>query len=588
MAETNDRHSSTVLVPVSNMEDFEKRLADLNKKAVRFGLDPITTTSQNQQRYYYDVKNEGRDGDIVSKTLIRLKEGKNPPKGQSIVLVNSIDIEYPIIKLGSWQVMAQLESVGLKGQNLVFSIVGDQISEPDLIAYSECPLVCEHCNTSRQRKLSYILKDTVTEDSKQVGSTCLEDFTGVNPAAALFMAKLYDFVKVVDYSDDLEGGSFSGAVSAIATEEYLASVAFIIEKAGFVSSQKAKDEGVEPTYRLAMSINLILQRDPAFADEYWGAHDRLRTVANEVIEWYAAKQPDGSFERNVKLLLAEPDILIDPKHMAFAAAAIPSYHRHQKKLLDEKRSLTNPSQHVGEKGEKRLEAVTLEKLIPYDTQYGTQYRVNMTDAEGNKLSWKTANPPQELREIGSVGHSFTAQFKIKDHTEFRGSLTTEVSHLKFKEWVNELNVVPKQGGSSEFVLLNIENTQSSAFADLGLEAELHSIVAQAISRTALGWDGSEIRLSDTNSNPVGYMRVTSLPMDSFKTSSGICVGFPLDDRFDERLNAVAKSLVKLPPDSVLSLQDDLGELVAQAYIGSEVFRPVDPQRYGVLDDSPDM
>src|SRR3546814_18345978 len=66
------------------------------------------------------------------------------------------------------------------------------------------PVRCDHCKTKRQRRLAYLLKDAETSEVLQVGSSCLQDFTGVDPAAVLFLAQLYKVVSVVDYSDGFE------------------------------------------------------------------------------------------------------------------------------------------------------------------------------------------------------------------------------------------------------------------------------------------------------------------------------------------------------------------------------------------------
>lgn len=45
--------------------------------------------------------------------------------------------------------------------------------------------MCEHCGSNRRRKDTYIVRNTVTGEFKQVGRSCLKDFTGGLDASAV-------------------------------------------------------------------------------------------------------------------------------------------------------------------------------------------------------------------------------------------------------------------------------------------------------------------------------------------------------------------------------------------------------------------
>lgn len=564
------RNRASVLVPEELMPEFTKRLASLNTKATRFGLDLVVAGEPQPKRYYYDVCNEGRDGEFVSRTLRLLKDGKNPPSGEPIVLANVIEIEYPLIKLGDWQVIAQLEAV--QGGNLVFSIVGSDADATELEPFADCPIECEHCNMHRQRKLSYVLKNSDLAELKQVGTSCLEDFTGIDPSAALFMAKLYDFVKVVDCYDEFEDGSYNGKASAFATEEYLSRVVFLSEQYGFVSSAKANDQGLTPTYITAWHLDSIFKSDNTIAQLYVDQLPRLRETANEIISWYAAKESTDSFDRNLKLLLASADLMMDRKHLAFAAAAIPSYQRHLTKQLEIRAEVFKPSVHVGVPGDKMTVPLTLEKVVSYDTQYGTQFRVNMKDSAGNKLSWKTANPPQELCETNALGKVFLAQFKIKEHGDFRDVLITDVSHLKFKEWISSATNELSNWKPEEAVVVSIDDTNTAAFMDLGRVSEIRSILTNVGSLVANGWDGSEIKLSDTNGNPVGAMKISSLLLDDAVSPSAVRVRLPVGPDLVAGLEAAAMQVKGHEGGGPEIIRDKQGLVIAELCIGRDVLK----------------
>src|SRR5690606_32266829 len=111
---------------------------------------------------------------------------------------------------------------------------------------------------------SYILKDPITKEYKQVGSSCLEDYTGVDPAAVLFIAQMQ---KLINVSNELlEEYGNSGRTNAVDTTEYLADVSFITSEIGFISSTRARETGEIATFNLACALDKFLGQDKAVVD----------------------------------------------------------------------------------------------------------------------------------------------------------------------------------------------------------------------------------------------------------------------------------------------------------------------------------
>ncbi len=65
----------------------------------------------------------------------------------------------------------------------------------------------------------------------------------------------------------------------------------------------------------------------AFA--FAAARERLRAEAAAMVAWFAGREPKDDFEANVKAVLASDTIKVDARHLAIAAAAVPTYQRHQ-------------------------------------------------------------------------------------------------------------------------------------------------------------------------------------------------------------------------------------------------------------------
>ena len=305
--------SATVVVPDHQIKEFDRRLAALNKKGATFGLPPIRVLHSQEALFEQRVEFVSPNSDSTVLTLHRLSSAARISLGARLVRAHDISIEYPIIKLGAWAVSAQIEALTPE-QNLVFNIR----HEPDDLAAAEAqrnaPMVCEHCGKNRRRKLGYLLRDAGGA-FKRVGSNCLRDFTGVDPAVVLFLAR---FQTLVREPVDPDGGG----ANVVGTIQFIAGVIFLIEELGFVSSAKAKKSNVTPTYSRALNLQSEFNKCPAMRDRYAAAYPRIEATAMKIVEWYAARDPKTTFDFNVKAILAHDYIPLSSKHLPFVAAAM--------------------------------------------------------------------------------------------------------------------------------------------------------------------------------------------------------------------------------------------------------------------------
>ncbi len=420
----NERDDSIVLVEPGQMAAFQKRLDGLNKKAVAFGLDPIKIIDTKDVIYERKFEYVGRDMDRQLSYLVPVRDGA---RAENPVLLKRIEIEYPEVKLGNWRVIGKLEA--MEGGNLMFAVSSDATDVAALSARADHPIECDPCKTTRQRKDGYLLRDNESGDYKQVGSNCLEDFTGHDPAKALFLARMSDVVRIAE--GELEEFGRSSRANAVSTRRYLADVSFITENTGFVSSAKARDTMLNPTYNEALSLPDELNKDYGLRAKYGEQIERHLAHADAVRDWVATKPEESSFDRNLKLLLQADAISLDRKHLAFAAAAVPMYNR----SLSAEAEARKPSEHVGTPGQKMAGKLTVDRVVQIEGYYGTSDLVLMHDEAGNRLKWKTSACPDEIRN-GGVGRTMEASFKIKEHDDYKGTAQTAITHLKVTRWLD--------------------------------------------------------------------------------------------------------------------------------------------------------
>lgn len=414
------RHAGHVVVPVDAMGDFRKRLTKLNAKAERFGLDPIVASEPVLRLYKIchtaSVQADGED-------IEQRPAGRPVPHGAEVtglVQMAEMDLDYPIVKMGDWEVVARIEAVP-GADHLVFVTSGDEADTAQAEQHRCQAMDCEHCGVSRQRKVAFLLKSDA--GYKKVGSTCLEDFTGVDPAAALFLAKLHEFVRW----DPGEGGT--PRANVIATDTYLMRVAFLVEQHGFTSSAASRLAPFpRATWEEAVNLPWVMQHDGAMREAFDKAADRLQATACAVREWYAMNTSTEGFDANVRTLLAGDLLRLDAKHhLAFVAAAVPSFRRHQDRQRQQAAAAV--SRHVGEPGERCSSMLKVVRTMAWETQYGTQRRVVLEDRAGNRLTWKTSTAlPEAFREDTDQWHD--CQFRIKAHDDYQGTAQTVVTHMK--------------------------------------------------------------------------------------------------------------------------------------------------------------
>lgn len=112
--------------------------------------------------------------------------------------------------------------------------------------------VCEHCKSNRFRKNTYIVINSTTGEFKQVGKSCLMDFTNGLSAEAV-ASYIAFFEEVIRGEQVLPGGSFERYVEIT---EFLQYVTETVNKFGYVKKADA-DYGNESTCSRAISYNIV-------------------------------------------------------------------------------------------------------------------------------------------------------------------------------------------------------------------------------------------------------------------------------------------------------------------------------------------
>jgi hypothetical protein len=112
---------------------------------------------------------------------------------------------------------------------------------------------CDHCHQIRARNDTYVVHNSTSSEWKQIGSSCLKDFTGGNdPRQILFVLEFFLEAEseLNENFDEDDFGSDGNMGLHWALREFLATTAAVIRQEGWMSKSKAGETGKVPTATL--------------------------------------------------------------------------------------------------------------------------------------------------------------------------------------------------------------------------------------------------------------------------------------------------------------------------------------------------
>jgi hypothetical protein len=228
-------------LPTYRLEALDALLKKLSKKAAKLGVAPpsykVTAT---------EVKDIG---------------GEDAPE---LVEYSTVEISYEVIrKVGEWTFLAKIESADMVDGVPRNKVSGINLSEEHAKRFITAPSCCEHCGINRKRNATYMVQDC-NDKTLQVGSTCLQDFLGVDPAAAVNGIEYANLISEIGNDEERWGGR--GAPRVFALVDVAAAALSLISKNGFVSAADAEYGNAVKTGN--DMLTLLLKSNPRLSDWY--------------------------------------------------------------------------------------------------------------------------------------------------------------------------------------------------------------------------------------------------------------------------------------------------------------------------------
>lgn len=254
---------------------------------------------------------------------------------------------------------------------------------------------CEHCNAARARKYTYLVRNTETGEAKQVGSTCVKDFTG--------WAGKFVFLSTDEVARDLEDGFGGGYREPSWTVQSIVAVAAaIVAKRGYV---KAGDWDRQPTKDVVLDYLTGTDKGAAALREEVGSPDNIQ--ATKIISTLTQELTgDSDYVQNLRTVLTADEI--GRRQVGLTASAVVAYNRLTETKVKAQAAPAKVTEFLGERGEKITVTGTVTTAKVTEGYYGSSVLVTVQTETGVAKMFTTAQwawdvaPGQQVEVSGTV------------------------------------------------------------------------------------------------------------------------------------------------------------------------------------------
>lgn len=273
---------------------------------------------------------------------------------------------------------------------------------------------CEHCGTNRARKYTYLVRSTETGEAKQVGSTCVKDFTGWQGR--------FVFLSEDDVAREVGGGG-GWTEPSYTVRGVLAVAAAVVAKYGYV---KAGDWDRQPTKDTVVTY---LTGSPAkeAAELYEAVGSPDYETADKIVSTLATDLTgDSDYVQNLRTVLAAEEIGF--RQIGLTASAVVAYNRLVEAKVKAEAAPAKSNEYLGAKGEKITVTGTVTTARVINGYYGDRVLVVVQTETGLVKTFTTAEWAWDV----AVGQEVEIAGTVKDLDEFRGERQTVLTRPKAK------------------------------------------------------------------------------------------------------------------------------------------------------------
>ena len=396
-----------------NMERLEKKIQRIKNKCSKYGCSfhYERVGEEIREVEYEDAK--GNFYKIPHKFIIVEAEGK--------------------AEINGWKFVCEINHT--EHGNIFRGVEGIEV--PD--RYYHTDTVCEHCGTNRRRRNTYLVQNIESGEFKQVGKSCLKDYT--NGMDAEMVARMLDCIdEIVQGEKPNTDGHY---VPMYKTEEVLACAVEMVRIFGYekkdmydygswnTANRTARAWEYEPCGGIRYADGRTKEFEADLMKQKFNPkkEDVLETV-QKALEWMQNIKAEGNYLHNAQVVSKME--YVSTKEFGILVSIIPCYYKHIQRELEyakeqkeraEKMEKERQSNHIGTVGERiKIRVSNWEIVTGWEGMFGYVKLYKITDAEGNVYIWKSTNDiPQDTEFINGT---------VKEHKEWNGIKQTELTRCK--------------------------------------------------------------------------------------------------------------------------------------------------------------
>ena len=384
-------------IPENNMPKLKEKLAKIERKCKKYGCE----FSFTEKSVEYETVTDKDTG--MKKTLCFVVVDVS---GKSVI--------------NGWQFVAEVDHTE-KG-NIIQGFSDVEI--PERYYNSDC--FCEHCKTIRRRNNTYIVRRVGTDEFKQVGKTCLLDYT--HGLSAESVANYLSFFSAVEDAQSFSADDFVRFTNYISRATFLKYVAETVRcfgyekgKTGFKAEEIYEFKSGKlswASYKYRRQLENELEKAGFNADRA-----ENEKMISDALAWVKEQDETNNYMHNLRTACALD--YVKSEHYNLLASLFPAYNRdlEYKTKIEREKEAEKSSEYVGKiKDRITVDVVDCKVVTSYYTDFGITKIYKMCDASGNVYVWKTTNEIERER--------FTITGTVKDHKEFRGVKQTELTRCR--------------------------------------------------------------------------------------------------------------------------------------------------------------
>lgn len=369
------------LIPQENMERLEKALKKVSSKCKQYDVE-----------FSYNI------------TGACYKE-VGEPNNRYIAKFYEIEVEGTTV-IANWKIIAKIEHTT---NGNIISKFDDNVTIPEV--YRSIQAKCDHCNVSRIRKYTYLIQNVTTGEYKQIGKSCLLDYT--KGWSAEVVASIESYLHTYEDCENIY--DFTCGERYINVKEYLACVVLEVKENGYRKSEQGGESTKWLSYK-RYERGILIETD--------------KKNAEIIIDWlYDNENTNVSdFVHNLKVICkTEYTSIKNIGYLAYLPVLRNNYLKdfEKRKKDSENRSKSEYIGTVSQKIEKKI--VSIDIVTSYDTDFGLKFVYKMIDENGNTLIWKSTKTFDNLEKM----HNCTVKATIKALNEFKGEKQTELTRCRF-------------------------------------------------------------------------------------------------------------------------------------------------------------